>query len=89
MLEWKSSNDKMGAIEAEFMRHAETLKSLSSLLARARRVNMDQSVLGSRAVDECLRNLPTPDQLSRLIADAREELARFNDLSAQKKGLGL
>jgi hypothetical protein len=89
MLQWKSSNEKMGAFEAEFLRHSETMKLMSSLLARSRRVNADQSVLGSQDMDECLRKLPTPERLLRLVADAREELARFNELSAQKKNLGL
>src|ERR1022692_3056198 len=49
MLEWKESNEKMGAIEAEFLRHSATLKSLSVLLARSRRVNGDRSALGDRS----------------------------------------
>ena len=89
MLEWKESNEKMGAIEAEFLRHSATLKSLSDLLARSRRVNGDRSALGDRSLDDCIAKLPTPDRLSMLVVDARTEVRRYVDLSEQKKQLGL
>ena len=89
MLEWRDSNEKMGAIEAEFLRHSETLRSLSSLLARSRRVNAENSALYSPAVDEALNAMPKSDYLSGLIADARQELQRFKDLSGQKQALGI
>lgn len=88
MLEWKDSSEKLVAIEAEFMRHSEMLKSLSGLLARSRRVNT-QSMLGSQALDDDLARLPAPEKLRQLVADAREELRRFEDLSAQRKSLGI
>ena len=89
MLEWRDSNEKMGAIEAEFLRHGETFKSLSDLLARSRRVNADRSVLGTRTIDDCIAKMPTPEYLAELVADARTELQRYQDLSTQKKQLGL
>jgi hypothetical protein len=52
MLQWKTSNERLAALDAEFMRHGETFRSLSSLLRRARRVNGERNVLGSRALDE-------------------------------------
>jgi hypothetical protein len=89
MLEWKSSNEKMGAIEAEFLRHSEVFKSLSSLLARSRRTNADRNVLDSQDLDKGIAAMPTPEALSRLVEDARMELKRFEDLSSQKRQLGL
>jgi hypothetical protein len=42
MREWKASNEKMGAIEAEFVRQSENLNTLASLLARSRRVKCSE-----------------------------------------------
>ena len=89
MLEWKSSNEKMGAIEAEFLRHSEVFKSLSGLLARSRRINADRSALDSQDLDKGITSMPTPEDLSLLVEDARMELRRFEDLSSQKRQLGL
>lgn len=89
ILECKTSNEKLVAIEAEFLRHSETLKSLSSLLARSRRANGDRNMVGSADLDADLSKMPDTDRLRSLVSDAREELSRFNDLSAQRRQLGL
>jgi hypothetical protein len=89
VLEWKDSNEKLDAIEADFMRHSKTLETLSSLLARSRRVNASQSMLSNQLLDQNIAKMPTPERLASLVRDAREELRRFDGLSARKKILGV
>jgi hypothetical protein len=88
MREWKASNEKMGAIEAEFVRQSENLNSLASLLARSRRVNAQNNVLRTADIDHRIAKLKSPEDMARLIADARSELSRYEDLTAQKTQLG-
>jgi hypothetical protein len=89
MFEWRASNDKLGALEAEFMRQSENLRSLASLLARSRRLNGPNSVLCTSDLDERIAKMKPPEYLAQIVDDARSELRRYEDLTAQKTQLRL